>query len=138
MHPVLLQLHLEAAVPPPTGVLPAVVGQHLLGHAILRQCAAVQLEHVLGGLATVQPQTGHEAAVVVDVTDEVGVGASQTEGENVRLPHLVGSGAFEETRTGQVVARLGPGRLAPRPMLCQPQPDRLVAARQKEQSLEKR
>jgi len=36
--------------------------------------------------------------VIVDKADEVGVLASQPEGEDIGLPHLVGSGALEEAR----------------------------------------
>jgi hypothetical protein len=51
--PVLLQLLLEAGLAPPVGVLPAVVGQHLLGNPVVGYCPAVGLEHVLCGLAAV-------------------------------------------------------------------------------------
>jgi hypothetical protein len=46
--------------------------------------------------------------VIVDKADEVGVLASQPEGEDIGLPHLVGRGAFEEARLGGIVLRLAP------------------------------
>jgi hypothetical protein len=45
--------------------------------------------------------------VIVDKADEVGVLASQAEGENIGLPHLVGRGPFEEARLGGIPPRLG-------------------------------
>jgi hypothetical protein len=50
---VFLQLLLEAGLAPPVGVLPPVVGQHLLGHPVVGHRPAVGLKHVLGGLAAV-------------------------------------------------------------------------------------
>jgi hypothetical protein len=40
--------------------------------------------------------------VIVDKADEIGVLASQPEGEDIGLPHLVGRGAFEEARFGGI------------------------------------
>jgi hypothetical protein len=45
--------------------------------------------------------------VIVDKADEVGVLASQAEGEDIGLPQLVGSGALEETWSGGITPRLG-------------------------------
>jgi len=45
---VFLQFLLEAGLPPPVGVLPPIVGQHLLGNPVLANPAAVGLQHVLG------------------------------------------------------------------------------------------
>jgi hypothetical protein len=50
---VFLQLLLEAGLPTPVGVLPPVVGQHLLGNPVVGHRPAVGLKHVLGGLAAV-------------------------------------------------------------------------------------
>jgi hypothetical protein len=44
--------------------------------------------------------------VIVDKADEVGIFPSQTEGEDIGLPHLVGSGAFEEARLGWIALGL--------------------------------
>jgi hypothetical protein len=45
--------------------------------------------------------------VIVDKADEVGVLASQTEGEDIGLPHLVGRGALEEARLGGITLGFG-------------------------------
>jgi hypothetical protein len=45
--------------------------------------------------------------VIVDKADEVGVLASQTEGEDIGLPHLVGSGTLEEARLRGITRGLG-------------------------------
>jgi hypothetical protein len=45
--------------------------------------------------------------VIVDKADEVGILASQPEGEDIGLPHLVGRGALEEARLGRITPRLG-------------------------------
>jgi len=72
-NPVFRQLLLKAGLAPPVGVLPAIVGQHLLGNSVLSHRPPVGLQHVLGGLAAVQPQGRHVAAVIVDEADQVGV-----------------------------------------------------------------
>jgi len=40
--------------------------------------------------------------VIIEKADEVGVLAPQTEGKDIGLPHLVGSGALEEARFGRI------------------------------------
>jgi hypothetical protein len=45
--------------------------------------------------------------VIVDKADEVGVLASQPEGEDIGLPHLVGSRALEEARPGGITLGFG-------------------------------
>jgi hypothetical protein len=105
-NPVLLQLLLKPGLPPPVGVLPAVVGQHLFGNPVLGHRPPVGLQHVLGGLAAVQPQGRHVAAVIVDEADQVGVVASQPDSQNVALPELVRPGPLKKTRLGRVLLRL--------------------------------
>jgi hypothetical protein len=100
---VLLQLLLEAGLASPVGVLPAVVGQHLLGNPVLGHRPPVGLQHVLGRLAAVQPQRGDVAAVVVDEADQVGVVAPQPNGQNVALPQLVRPGPLKKARLGRVL-----------------------------------
>jgi hypothetical protein len=107
MNPILAQLRLEARGPAPTGVLTALVGEHLFGHAVLRHRRAVHLQHVLGRLAAKHLQPHHIAGVIIQKADEVGVLPSQTEGEDIGLPHLVGCGALKETRFGWIGRRLG-------------------------------
>jgi hypothetical protein len=62
---------------------------------------------VLRRLAAKHLQPHHVARVIVDEADEVGVLASQVEGEDVGLPQLVGRGALEEARLGRITSRLG-------------------------------
>jgi hypothetical protein len=100
-NPIFLHLLLEAGLAPPVGVLPSVVGQHLLGNPVLGHRPPEGLQHVLGGLAAVQPQRRHVTAVIVDEADEVGVVASQPNGQNVALPELVRPGPLEKARLGQ-------------------------------------
>jgi len=44
--PVLAQLPLEPRLAPPVGVLPPVIGEHLLGHPVLRDRPAIDLQDV--------------------------------------------------------------------------------------------
>jgi len=113
---VFLQLLLEAGLPPPVGVLPPVVGQHLLGDPVLANPAAVGLQHVLGGLAAVQPQGCHVAAVIVDEADQVGVVAPQPYGKYVRLPELVRTGPLKKTRLGRILLGFDRGLLHQPPL----------------------
>ena len=71
-HPVLLEFLLETGLAAPGGVLPPVVGEHLLGHAELAHRPAVDLDDGLGRLAAVELGPRHEARVVVQIGDEVG------------------------------------------------------------------
>jgi hypothetical protein len=106
--PILAQLRLETGGAAPTRVLAALIGEHFFGHAVLRDRRAVHLQHVLRRLAAKHVQPHHVAGVIIDKADEVGVLASQTEGEDIGLPHLVGSGAFEEARLGWIALGLAP------------------------------
>ena len=65
MHPVFLQFLFEACLPTPRGVLPAVVGEHLLGHAVLPGGRAVDLQHVFGRLAAEQTQADKVARMII-------------------------------------------------------------------------
>ena len=100
VHPVLLELGLEAGRAPPTGNLPALVGEQLLGDAVLCHRPAVDLEDVLRRLAVEDVEPHHVAGVIVEEADQVGVLPAQTEGEDVGLPELVGRGALEGARRG--------------------------------------
>ena len=108
---VFLQLLLEAGLAPPVGVLPAIVRQHLLGDPVVGHRAAVGLKHMLGGLASVQPQGGHVAAVVVDEADQVGVVAPKPDGQDIGLPELVRPGPLKKPRLRGVLLRLDRGLL---------------------------
>lgn len=60
-HPVLLQFFLEAALSPPGGILPPVVGEHFLGHAELAGSPPINLDDRLGRLAAVELRAHDEA-----------------------------------------------------------------------------
>jgi len=104
---VLLELGLEAGRAPPTGELPALIGEHLLRDAVLRHRPAVDLQHVLRRLAAKDLQPHHVAGVIIQKADEVGVLAAQPEGEDVGLPELVRRGALKGAGRGGVVRGLG-------------------------------
>jgi hypothetical protein len=125
------QFLLEPGGPAPVGVLPAVVSQHLSRRVVLGHGPAVHLKQVLRRLAAVQLQANDIAGEVVDEPQKVGVAPTQTEGEDVGLPQLVGGTALEETRTGHVALRLGLAWLYEL-LFVQRSPHRLRAARQKE------
>jgi hypothetical protein len=111
VHPVLLELGLEAGGAPPAGKLPALVGEQLLGHAVLRHRPAVNLQDMLGRLTTEDVEPHHVAGVIVEEADQVGVLAAQPEGEDVGLPELIGRGALEEARPGRIPPGFGARRL---------------------------
>ena len=64
---------------------------------------------MLRRLAAKYVQPHHVTGVIVDKADEVGVLASQAEGEDIGLPHLVGRGPLEEARLGRIALGLAPG-----------------------------
>jgi len=100
---VLLELGFEAAGAPPAGVLAAVVGEQLLGWLELADGDAVHLDHRLGGGAAEQTRPDDVPGVIIQEGDEVGVTTAQPEGEDVRLPHLVGRGPFKEAGPREVL-----------------------------------
>ena len=104
---ILTQLRLETGGPAPTRVLAALIREHFFGHAVLRHRPAVHLQHVLRRLAAKHVQPHHVTGVIVDKADEVGVLASQPEGKDIGLPHLVGSRPLEEARLGWMALGLG-------------------------------
>jgi hypothetical protein len=128
---VLFELGLEATGAAPGGVLPTVVGEHFLGRLILAGGHAIDLDHRRGGGTAEQIGAHQEARVIIEEADQVGVAPTQPEGEDVRLPHLVGRGPLEEPGPREVVrsGRLG-GRQEPLPV--QPLSDRFGAGRQQE------
>jgi hypothetical protein len=100
VNPILAQLRLETRRAAPTAVLAALIREHFFGHAVLRHRRAVHLQHVLRRLAAKHVQPHHVAGVIIDKADEVGVLASQAEGKDIGLPHLVGSRPLEEAWLG--------------------------------------
>jgi len=101
-HAVLLELGLEATDPAPGGVLPAVVGEQLLGRLKLADRYPVHFDDRRRRGTAEEIRAHDEAGVVIQEGDEVGVPAAEPEGEDVRLPHLIGRGPLEETWPGEV------------------------------------
>jgi hypothetical protein len=128
---ILLEFGFETADPAPVGVLTTVVGEHLLGGLELADGGAVDLDHRLGRGAAEQVRSHDEPGVIIHEGDEVGVTAAQPEREDVRLPHLVGCGPFEEARSGDVALLFGL-LLGHQVGLVQPAAHRLRAGRQEE------
>jgi len=105
--PIFLHLRLETSGAAPVDVLPPVVGEHFLGRLILPSRHPEDLQDVVGGVTAKQVRPDDEPGIIIHEPNDVGVFASQPEGEDIRLPHLVGSGPFKESRTGQIAPGLG-------------------------------
>ena len=106
MNMVFLELMFEPRLAVPSGILPPVVREHLLRDTVLTHRCAVDLQHMLGGLAAEQIQPNHVAGVIIDEANQVGLLAAQPKGEDVALPHLVGGRPLEEARLLGVLLRL--------------------------------
>jgi len=130
VNPILAQLRLETGSAAPTRVLAPLVREQFFGHAVLAHRPAIHLQHVLRGLAAKYVQPHHVAGVIIQEADEVGILASQAEGEDIGLPHLVGRGALEEPRFRGIAPRLAARRLE-QLLLVQGAANRLSAHRQK-------
>jgi len=128
---ILPELGLEAGRAPPARELPALVGEHFFGDAVLRHGPAVDLQDVLRRLAAEDVQPHHVAGVVVEEADEVGVLAAQPEGEDVGLPQLVRGRALEEARSGRIPLGFG-ARLLEELVRVQGAAHRLPAHRQEQ------
>lgn len=105
----LLQFLGEGALAPPGDILRPIVGQDLLGRTVIGDACAQDFQDQRRRLRRVQPVGDDEAAVIVDEGDQIdpAILALQDEGEEVRLPELVGLGAFE----GSLVVGVRIGRL---------------------------
>lgn len=127
-HPILLQFGLEPAGAAPTGVLAAVVGEHLLGRLELAGRHAIHFDHRVGRGTAEQIRAHNEPRVIIHERDEVGVTAAQPEREDVRLPHLIGCGPLKEAGTNHI-ALLARRLLGHQLGIMQPLPHRLGAGR---------
>jgi hypothetical protein len=107
MDAILFHLGLEASHPAPVHIFATVVGEHFLGGLILAGGDPKHLQDIFGRVTAKKVGPDQEPRVIIHEADEVGIPASQPEGEDVGLPHLVGSGAFEEPGTDQVATRFG-------------------------------
>ena len=95
---ILLQLLLELRLPAPTGVLPPVVGQHLLGRAVLRHPLPVEFHHVGAGLTAIHAQRRDVTGVIVNEPNDVRRLSQDGIVRDVGLPHLVRRGPLEPAR----------------------------------------
>jgi hypothetical protein len=109
-HAILLQLGLETRGAAPRSVLAAVVREHLLRWFVLRDGLAIDFDHRLRRGAAKQIRTDDETRVIIHEGDDVGIAPAEPEGEDVRLPHLVGRGALEEARARHVALPWRGGR----------------------------
>lgn len=107
-HAIFFEFGLETADAPPSSILAAVIGEHLLGRLELADRHPIDLDHRGGGGTAKQIRADDEPRVIIQEGNEVGVPPAQAEGEDVGLPHLIGRGPLEETGTGEV-ALLGRG-----------------------------
>ena len=98
----------KALLPRQVTYCAAVVGQHLLGRAVRGDRRTQHLQHQRRRLAGVQTVADDEAAVIVHEGDQVdpAVLPLEHEGEQVRLPQLVGS-ARSKWRTLSGCGRVG-------------------------------
>jgi hypothetical protein len=98
MHMVTGQRVLKARFPVPRHILPAIVGQHLLGLTVFTRRPTVHLQHIFRGLAPEESQAHDVPGVVVNEPDQVGVLMIELEAEDIALPHLVRRGTLKEPR----------------------------------------
>lgn len=96
LHAILLQHRFEAAGAAPSGVLPAIVREHLLGRLILAHRHAIDFDHRRGGGAAEKIRPHDEPGVIIHKGDEIRVTPPEAERKDVRLPHLIGRGPLEE------------------------------------------
>jgi hypothetical protein len=99
---ILLQLRFETRGAAPGGVLSSIVGEHLFGRFELGDGLAIDLDHGLRGGTAEQIGADDETRVIIQEGDDVSVTAAQPEGEDVRLPHLIGRGPLEEAGSREV------------------------------------
>jgi hypothetical protein len=107
LDPILAQLRFETRSAAPGGVLAAVVREHLFGRFKLAHPDAIHFDHRLRCGTAKQVRRSNEARVIIQEADQICVLAPEPEGEDVRLPHLIGRGPLEETRAGEVALLLG-------------------------------
>jgi hypothetical protein len=98
-NPVLAKQLAEFGLAPPGAILPALIRQHLHRRAVRRHAALEGFEHQCRFLMMRDRVRDDEARMIVHECRHVEpLMSSQQEGEDVRLPQLVGFGALEATR----------------------------------------
>lgn len=99
---ILFELRFEPTDTAPSGVLATIVGEHLLGWLELADGHPIDFDHRRCRGTAKQIHADDKPRVIIQEGDEVGVAPAEPEGEDVRLPHLVGRGPLEEARAGQI------------------------------------
>jgi len=130
-HAIFFQFGLEPAGAAPGGILPAIVGEHLFGRLKLTGRYPVNFDHRLRRGAAEQIGAHDKARIIVQEGNQVGITPTEPKGEDVRLPHLIGGGPFEETRSCDI-ALLGRCALRHELSLMQMLPHRFGTGWQKE------
>lgn len=102
LHAIFLQHRFEAASATPRSILPPIVSQHLLRRLELADGDAIHLDHRRRRGTAEQVCAHDEPRVIVHEGDDISVTTPQPEGEDVRLPHLIGGGSFKEARANHV------------------------------------
>lgn len=128
---VLLQFGFKARSAAPGSVLSAVVGEHLFRRLELSDTLTIDFDDGVSGGAAEQISRGDKTRIVIQESDEISVAATEAESENIRLPHLIGSGAFKEARAGEITAFGWRSRVDERSVL-QTLPNGLGAGAEKE------
>ena len=90
-------------------VLPAVVGEHLPGHAVHGNAPLVCHQYLVGRLSAVQTQGRDVPGVNAHEADQIRIAASKTKGHDAGLPQQVRTGFLEKPGIVRVLDRLGPG-----------------------------
>jgi hypothetical protein len=103
----LFKFGLEAGSSPPGSILATIVSQHLFRRVVLADGSSKNFQDVFGGLAAEDISAGQIPGVIVHEAYQIGITATQSEREDVRLPHLVRSGPLEKARPHQVAPRFG-------------------------------
>ena len=92
---ILPQFLLEGRFSAPRGVLPTIVGQHLLGLAVFAHRTPINLQHIFRRVATVDPQAHNVPGVVIQEGDDVRHLPEDVVVRDVALPHLIRRSTLE-------------------------------------------
>src|SRR5580765_7179011 len=105
-HPIFFEFSFKARGAPPTGVLATIIGQHLFGGLKRRHRLTVNFDDRFGRRTAEEIRPDDKARIVIQESDDISITATEPKGEDIRLPHLVGSGALEKARSSHVALSL--------------------------------
>ena len=106
LDPVFFELFFKPGCATPVHILPAVIGQHLLGNTVFSGSTSKGLYNVFRCLAPIETKPGYIAGIIIDVAYEVGILTCQAECADIALPQLVWGRALKEARLGMVLFSL--------------------------------